>query len=126
MATFDVRFIDTGALLSVQTGLAHVGSEIPKRVAEVVADFGDKVALTAQDIAPRRSGVLAASISSETIRTGGGTVAKAIIGSNVKHGKYVEWGTSKMAPEPYLSPALDAWGDQFARAAAEAAVEGLL
>lgn len=32
---------------------------------------------------------------------------KALVGSNVHYAKYVEMGTIKMSPQPYLRPALE-------------------
>lgn len=39
------------------------------------------------------------------VERGPGMVS-ALVGTNVKYGRYLEYGTSKMAPRPYLRPAL--------------------
>ena len=48
----------------------------------------------------RRTGRLARSITHEV------TPTTARVGTNVKYGKYLETGTSKMAARPYLRPAV--------------------
>ena len=41
------------------------------------------------------------------------TGRKAIIGSNVTYGKYVEYGTSRTKAQPYLQPAVKDHGDEY-------------
>ncbi len=49
----------------------------------------------------RRTGTLARSIAYEVSKT------TARVGTNVKYGKFLETGTSKMAARPYLRPAIN-------------------
>ncbi len=48
----------------------------------------------------RRTGMLSRSITHEV------TATTARVGTNVKYGKFLETGTSKMAARPYLRPAV--------------------
>lgn len=57
---------------------------------------------TAKENCPVDTGVLRGSITHE-VKDGQGTV-----GTNVEYAEYVEFGTSKMAAQPYLYPALAA------------------
>lgn len=52
-----------------------------------------------------RTATLTRSIDSETFERGGTFFGR--IGTNVKYGFWLEGGTRKMAPRPYLRPALD-------------------
>lgn len=55
---------------------------------------------------PVDTGRLRSSITNELGQDGQGLVAT--IGTNVEYAPYVELGTSKMAAQPYLLPALEA------------------
>lgn len=65
-----------------------------------------QVERTAKHLCPYRSGRLRASITH-----GLGVDAKglfAVVGTNVEYAPYVELGTSRMAAQPFLRPALKA------------------
>ena len=51
-----------------------------------------------------RTGTLARSIEQETFRRGSDLIGR--VGTNLNYGKFLEYGTVKMAPRPYLRPAL--------------------
>ena len=55
---------------------------------------------------PVDTGRLRSSITNEIGQDGEGLVA--VIGTNVEYAPYVELGTSKMAAQPFLLPALEA------------------
>ena len=55
---------------------------------------------------PVDTGRLRSSIANEIGQDGEGLVA--VIGTNVEYAPYVELGTSKMAAQPFLLPALEA------------------
>ena len=78
----------------------------------------------ARRLVPRRTGNLAKSIGVNKLRTKGTVVAFAV--SPRKGGKYdgyyghfVEFGTRKMAPRPFLRPAFDRKGKESINAAKE-------
>lgn len=60
----------------------------------------------AKRLCPVDTGRLRSSITNEIGQDGGGLVA--LIGTNVEYAPYVELGTSKMAAQPFLLPALEA------------------
>lgn len=61
----------------------------------------------AQRLAPVRTGALRSSITVEFSGSFGAGTASAEIGPTVDYGGFVEDGTSRMAPQPYMRPALD-------------------
>lgn len=60
----------------------------------------------AKGLCPVDTGRLRSSITNEIGEDGDGLVAT--IGTNVEYAPYVELGTSKMAAQPFLLPALEA------------------
>lgn len=83
---------------------------------------------TAKVLAPVDTGNLKGSIGHSDLRTVGqsGTL-EAEVGPTANYGRFVELGTSRMAPQPYLGPAADRHEPSFVRAMAilaERAVNG--
>lgn len=65
-----------------------------------------QVERAAKQLCPVDTGRLRSSITNEIGQDGEGLVA--VIGTNVEYAPYVELGTSKMAAQPFLLPALEA------------------
>ena len=59
----------------------------------------------AKILAPVDTGNLRSSISHEI--SGGGTVLESVIGPTANYGIFVELGTARMAPQPFMGPAFD-------------------
>lgn len=60
----------------------------------------------AKRLCPVDTGRLRSSITNEIGQDGEGLVA--VVGTNVEYAPYIELGTSKMAAQPFLLPALEA------------------
>lgn len=99
MIEFDASQIDR---------LAHdIGESAPRTVSKaeaVVTKVGHDVVARAQQIVPVDTGNLRASISVDVDADSLGFEA----GPTADYGHYVEFGTSRMSPQPYLLPAFDA------------------
>jgi len=97
-----MRIEGLGEVVSAFTGKARTidrdtAGELGKTVRDAVQ--------TAKQLAPRRTGELADSIGGEVTVTPAGPAAEW--GPTARHGLFVELGTSKMAPQPYLLPSLE-------------------
>lgn len=76
------------------------------RVRTATITAGSLVERDSKANSPVNTGNLRASIG--TTVTGGGDVITAEVGPTASYGHYVELGTSRMAPQPYLFPAAEA------------------
>jgi HK97 gp10 family phage protein len=79
----------------------EVQDEAGKAVQEVIGRVED----TGKAFAPVREGTLRDSISSET--SAGDGMVQGEAGPTARHGRFVEWGTYKDAPQAFMGPALD-------------------
>lgn len=79
--------------------------ELSGEAAAMMLDLGDRIMLLAARNAPYVTGTLARSIEAQLGEENGHLTV--LIGSELRYAGFVEYGTSKMAAEPYLRPALD-------------------
>lgn len=93
------------------TELAAEATQAVARARGVVQASAARVKATAKQLVPVDSGELRDSITYETRLHQGG--AEGEIGPTARHGVFVEWGTSKMAPQAFMGPALDRHGADF-------------
>ena len=98
MADTDIRF-DAAALTALFTSAdGIVAKDLQRRALQVDRQ--------AKHLCPVDTGRLRDSITNELGRDSIGLYA--LIGSNVEYAIYVELGTSRMAAQPFLRPALQA------------------
>lgn len=90
---------------SLIRGFNSAAEHAPVAAAVAVTRVAYAIEADAKAHAPVDTGALRNSISTDVHA---GAVVDAEIGPTVDYGEYVELGTSKMAPEPYLGPAFDA------------------
>ena len=85
--------------------LSRAPNEVKDSASRAVQETIERVEDTGKAFAPVREGTLRDSISSE-VRTEWGVVTGEA-GPTANHGRFVEWGTSKDAPQAFMGPALD-------------------
>lgn len=114
--------IDASELNAVSASLRGAGREAAERVGQATRKAAMDIRGDAQQFAPVDTGHLRGSIGTDIRDIRGGVQAE--IGPTAHYGRYVEEGTYKMAPQPYMGPALDrhsgAWQQAIAQAASEA------
>ena len=115
---------DGSKLVALEQDLAGISGRVTPAVVKVIKDGGEAIAKRAKEIAPKgATGNLRRSINSTFTAGGGGSEATAEIGPTVFYGRFVEHGTSRMSPRPYLAPAADAESEGITEAIAKAASE---
>jgi len=99
--------IDVSQLSALATELAARGAKVGAQVSTATRKAGAEVERASKILAPVDTGYLRSSIS--TTITGGGNSSQvaAEVGPTANYGIYVEEGTSRMRPQPYMGPALD-------------------
>lgn len=117
---------DFNEFTSLTESLAGVSGRVTPAVTKAISDGGEKIRDLAKELAPKASGDMADSIESTLLRSGGGTEVTAEIGPTKFYGRYVEHGTSKMGPRPFLGPAADQRTDAIAKNILDAAAETVL
>ena len=93
-------------------GLGEVVAAFTGKAATIDQDTAAELSTTVRDgvqtakqLVRRRTGELGDSIDGDVTVTSSGPAAEW--GPTARHGLFVELGTSKMAPQPYLFPSLE-------------------
>ena len=86
--------------MNISTSVSGGEINLSIDMAAAMAAAGEAVADAARGMCPVDTGRLQASIASSASDSG------AVISANTEYAAYVEFGTSKMAAQPYLVPAL--------------------
>lgn len=95
-------------------GISSLCEKLTGSIEEIISAGGECVKDSAVSLCPVDTGTLRNSIS---VSVNG---SNAEISANTDYAAYVEFGTSKMAPKPYLVPALLENADSIISAMAEA------
>lgn len=97
-------------------GFIVVFNRIPELIAAVEANsrsapkrVADRIASRAREYAPVDTGYLRSTIGTESISVG----KEAEVFASAEYAAYIEFGTYKMAPQPFLGPAVEDFADEF-------------
>ena len=96
---------DVGELRALAADLGEASASAQLKATQVVQKSAFDVQRLAAERAPVRTGFLASSIG---VDFDSGDGLTATIGPAASYGIFVEAGTSRMRPQPYLGPAFDA------------------
>ena len=99
-------------LLKLSADLGKASYEVTRKAQTVVAKTAHDIEADAKSLAPVDTGALRNSIST-TISNGG---LSAEIGPTASYGAYVEFGTRRMSPQPFMRPAADQHFPEFTEA----------
>ena len=99
-------------LLKLSADLGKASYEVTRKAQLVVAKTAHDIEADAKSLAPWDTGTLRNSIST-TIGAGG---LSAEIGPTVDYAPYLEYGTRRMPPQPYMGPAAERRAEPFVKA----------
>lgn len=111
---------DASELNALGTRVTRAGAALGPQIKNVVSKSALDVKADAAGAAPVDTGALRSSIT-VTSEGGGAGSTSASISPGVNYGIYVELGTSRMAAQPYLFPALERRSEPFLQAVGLAA-----
>ena len=99
-------------LLKLSADLGKASYEVTRKAQLVVAKTAHDIEADAKSLAPVDTGALRNSIGT-TISNGG---LSAEIGPTVHYAPYLEYGTRRMPPQPYMGPAAERRAEPFVKA----------
>lgn len=97
------RFVDTSEVNHLAFDLADAPARVALKASRAIAKTAHEIEADAKAIVPVDTGNLKNSISTDLDRA----ELSAEIGPTANYGGYVEEGTSRMGPQPYMRPAFD-------------------
>ena len=86
--------------INYDNGLSDIANNIENNLPDIIGQVAQTVCESAKSLCPVDTGRLQSSIN---VQPGGNT---AVISADTEYAVFVEFGTSKMAAQPYLVPAL--------------------
>lgn len=99
--------INVGEASAYAAALAAGGERVGALVSTVTRKAGNDIERTAKILAPVDTGYLRNSISTSVEGSGHAASITVEVGPTANYGAFVEDGTSRMAPQPYMGPATD-------------------
>ena len=106
--------IDASEVRELAVALAAEAKRVGREAATAIRSRATDLQRRAETLAPRRTGDLARSITVEHKGMGNSASMSASIGPTARHGRFQEFGTAKMRPQPFMGPALDEVGPKLA------------
>jgi len=100
--------------------LSNLDVKLKRALEEALEEIAEKIRDDAKDLVPVDTGSLRKSIRVEkegelqvSVIAGGGGVINPRTGREVDYAGFVEFGTSRMSPQPYMQPALEKNRDEL-------------
>ena len=115
MAGSFAKIAGHGAVLDTSV-LDRITTQLRPRARGVVEKYGLAITSTAAQLAPVDTSALRNSILSESKMTD--DMIFTVYGAT-EYAVYVEFGTSRMAAQPFMTPAIEIWKERFQNAFAE-------
>lgn len=117
---------DASEIRRLAASLTNVGARTGILAQAVVRKTAKDIEATAKNLVPVDTGNLKGSIGTSDLRTVGQSGGlSAEIGPTAEYGAFVEFGTSRMAPRPYMGPAADRHLPMFEQAITQMGLEAL-
>lgn len=118
--------IDSSELNKLAADLQGSVPRVGAKVSSVIRKSAKNIERGGRQRAPRKTGALANSISTDFYGSGNSTKGMyAVIGPTARYGLFVEYGTVHTPPHPFMAPAVQAEAANFAKGI-EDATEGVL
>ena len=102
----------TPAVLALEMTVAATNAG--READEVVGRVAEKVAAAQRDMAPVDTGRTRDTISAQRVAPG-----VWVSGTETPYARHVEYGTSRMPPQPFIAPAGDRYADELVDAVAD-------
>jgi len=122
--------IEILGLTELEEKLSNLEEKLSNALDEALNEIAEKISSDARNFAPVDTGALRKSIRIEkkgklrvSVVAGGGGVINPKTGREVDYAGYVEFGTSRMSPQPYMQPALEKNKDEILRIVKEKVLE---
>lgn len=96
---------DVSGVYALAADLGSAAGRVGAAAAVVVRRTAAAIEATAKTLAPVDTGYLRGSIGSDITGDGRHGRMTAVIGPTANYGAYVEFGTSRAGPQPYMIPA---------------------
>ncbi|MEV6036031.1 HK97-gp10 family putative phage morphogenesis protein [Nonomuraea sp. NPDC052116] len=103
---------DFSEVARLEVAIDNATAKTQAMVKAAVKKTGFDTVAGAQALVPVDTGNLKNSIGVDFDSDGYGFEA----GATANYGGFIEWGTSKMAPQPYLGPAFERTSEEFVKA----------
>jgi HK97 gp10 family phage protein len=108
-----------GEVMTLAVDLASESGAIGAKASKVLRRSALAIERDAKVMVPVDTGFLKNSITTDLEGDGRFMGMAAEIGPTANYGGYVEYGTSRMSPQPYMGPAFDKNKDGFERGIAD-------
>lgn len=105
--------IDTSEIRELASDFQRAGGRVGKQVADAVRKTTTAVERSARRNAPVDTGALRDGITQAITGDGRGAGITGTVFSSVPYARFVESGTARQAPQPWLGPAVSEHEDSF-------------